>query len=404
MYRFKVLNISKPRMYRPEDSKKSPSYFSGCFLILLGVLVLAVFRKSVLEDLKTLTWPHTTGHIIESRLESRQTPEVGEEATYYVPIIRYTYTVHGKQYIGTRLYLEKDVGGHISPIRKLLSYYPRGKTVQVFYAPDEPARSVLRPGFIRSTTAMGFFTGLFFLLWGWIRLWEARFFRSFYKGTHIRIAPETGTATLFFAGFWLTLSGAGLGYGIDMVHYGAWFTGGVILFLIFIGLVLFLAGYIQYVNLIRSDVHFLEILSLPEGHNMPYSCRIVFLKSPSGYPTIRLTCTHDIIIQNEHMKRIFPDVERRHHIIEPKQTRSPSGRTSFYDFEIPAEYPEPGSWPLKPEEGLLPHKEWSEYVYQLKSEGKRFEIIGKIRWKLDIFRSRHAKRACATFNIPVRFK
>ncbi len=59
------------------------------------------------------------------------------------PRIRYTYTVNGQTYENERVHAKLSA----ESCETVLSKYPKGKSVDVYYNPETPAKSLLEPGF-----------------------------------------------------------------------------------------------------------------------------------------------------------------------------------------------------------------------------------------------------------------
>jgi hypothetical protein len=82
----------------------------------------------------------TEGEVLASRI--RQHTD-GEGGTTYRPIIRYRYTVNGRQHTSKR-YDFADFGtGNRGHVAGIVDAHPPGKRVTVYYDPDDPAQAVL---------------------------------------------------------------------------------------------------------------------------------------------------------------------------------------------------------------------------------------------------------------------
>ncbi|MDQ7055718.1 MAG: DUF3592 domain-containing protein [Persephonella sp.] len=60
----------------------------------------------------------------------------------YLPDIRYEYAVRGKRFVGDRIFIN-DFESDRNTILKLVSRFPEGTRVQVFYNPFNPSESIL---------------------------------------------------------------------------------------------------------------------------------------------------------------------------------------------------------------------------------------------------------------------
>ncbi len=79
-------------------------------------------------------WPSARGEIERSWRTDSPT----------VPSVRYTYVVGEKTYRGNKVAFRDLVG--VNETRRVLSRYPSGKKVRVYFNPNNPAMSVLEPG------------------------------------------------------------------------------------------------------------------------------------------------------------------------------------------------------------------------------------------------------------------
>ncbi len=113
--------------------------------LLLGLWCLAMGTTKATEALNARSWPTAKGRIISSgvkQLETRQRIRIARLCFY----IDYLYLVKNKVYEGHRLNAGWRCFGSESRIRKLLSRYPSGSQVDVYYNPQNPAISMLEPG------------------------------------------------------------------------------------------------------------------------------------------------------------------------------------------------------------------------------------------------------------------
>lgn len=87
------------------------------------------------------SWPVTSGTILMSTIQVQRTGSSRRE----IPVVVYSYQVGRDVYQGSRIRVGDELGsvsvsGHA---RSVLSRYPVGSTVHVFYDPTDPRASAL---------------------------------------------------------------------------------------------------------------------------------------------------------------------------------------------------------------------------------------------------------------------
>ena len=132
--------------------------------ILVGVLTigsgaaLGYYIWSALEGWTAVRWPTAPGEIISSAVE-----DVPGRLPSYEPKVSYSYSVGGVTRTGNRLRFGDNTVSFEATARKRLASYPRGTAIQVHYDPEDPERSVLRPGVSRWNYAFMVLAGAMFL-------------------------------------------------------------------------------------------------------------------------------------------------------------------------------------------------------------------------------------------------
>jgi hypothetical protein len=143
------------------------------FLIVGGLAASFYGWRNVSRSLASTDWPSVDGKIIDSRVEEEKVKRTGSGSNKtplnqkrYQPKVDYTYSVNDKSFKGTRIsysdhgYLGKSKKITIMGVTryssnadakagalKIAQKYPKGKKVTVYYMPDNPAESLLEPGF-----------------------------------------------------------------------------------------------------------------------------------------------------------------------------------------------------------------------------------------------------------------
>jgi hypothetical protein len=134
------------------------------FFLAVGIVVAAFSYTGYRTSLASKTWPSVTGSIIQSEIE-RQTSTSGEGANKKTtvkeyPKIAYQYHIDGQRYKSANISFLSSSGG----ARQVVSRYPHGKTVPVYYNPDKPEQAVLVPGSPEFNYVPYFFSVFFVLL------------------------------------------------------------------------------------------------------------------------------------------------------------------------------------------------------------------------------------------------
>ena len=124
---------------------------SNLLLTIIGCFVIAImlFRASHYKSaLQTKHWPHVTGTIVRSQLYHQNPNSIHDS---YQPNISYSYQVNGINYQGETLFKgDKSMGFSTKTfVQQMISRFPEGKTVMVYYSPLQAQSAVLIPGPIK---------------------------------------------------------------------------------------------------------------------------------------------------------------------------------------------------------------------------------------------------------------
>ena len=123
----------------------------GCLLIflipfLLGGISMIFWGWTNYKNARASEiWPSTPGVIITSRMEIDYGKSDDAEPKY-IAVISYNYKVDTMDYTADRVFF--DSHSYLKKIQaeKVISRYPVGKKVRVYYDPSKPYRAVLEPG------------------------------------------------------------------------------------------------------------------------------------------------------------------------------------------------------------------------------------------------------------------
>jgi|SRR5688572_22029091 len=111
----------------------------GFFFIVLNVIFLGIIFFMRRRMAAVSQWPSTIGTVHASYLQRRRSSNNGGSTNY--PVVQYSYQVGGQAYQGTKLAPGPEVGG--TGAGKVVTRYPAGAQVMVFYNPENPSDAVL---------------------------------------------------------------------------------------------------------------------------------------------------------------------------------------------------------------------------------------------------------------------
>lgn len=108
-------------------------FTKNAIALLFIVLFVGAIVSCITGGIASTSWPSVAGTITRSELYT----SFEDQSTS--PYVTYVFTVSDRQYTGGRVSF-----GFSS---RVLERYHVGQTVQVYYSPENPERSVLEPGF-----------------------------------------------------------------------------------------------------------------------------------------------------------------------------------------------------------------------------------------------------------------
>ncbi|MFX0211429.1 MAG: DUF3592 domain-containing protein [Candidatus Hodarchaeota archaeon] len=124
----------------------------------VGLILFYAFIKCLRLGLGSKNWPKVEGEIVSS--------SIVEDDEGFKPEISFTFNVYGVDYTGSAYnpneLVARSIVGKISAEKKIAEY-PVGKTVEIYYNPDDPRKAVLEPGISKDTFFFLLGAGLFFL-------------------------------------------------------------------------------------------------------------------------------------------------------------------------------------------------------------------------------------------------
>jgi len=122
----------------------------GLVFFAIGIAV-TTWGWNVLGNAKASTsWPSVEGKVVSSEVErertSRRSGGRRRTSTTYEAAIHYRYTVNGTEYSSDRVSFGEYSSSNRAHAQGIVSRYPAGKTVQVYYDPNDPEVAVLESG------------------------------------------------------------------------------------------------------------------------------------------------------------------------------------------------------------------------------------------------------------------
>ena len=126
---------------------KSPATKVVLFMLLLAVgIALTVWGISVArEAIDSRSWPAVKGTVVLSETRHVPASQRPDRRRSYEPDVAVEFEVDGQRLVCDRLSFATLSFDRAIYVHELLRPYTVGKTVDVYYDPDDPARSILDP-------------------------------------------------------------------------------------------------------------------------------------------------------------------------------------------------------------------------------------------------------------------
>lgn len=155
------MRITGTRMHTKKPGKANPIVL-GIIFIIAGGITFFLFALPPLQYANTSkSWPSVSGEVIKSEIDTWQK----DGKTHYTPKIVYTFTVDGKKLTSSKITVgDSPFDSNISPAKRVQAEYPVGKQVDVFYDPEVPSSSALKPGIQKNDIILGGITGIFLVV------------------------------------------------------------------------------------------------------------------------------------------------------------------------------------------------------------------------------------------------
>ncbi len=112
--------------------------------------VVFAWIEDISEAKQSVNWPTVQGIVTESK--PLQNCGKGKNRDLFYPAIKYSYFVDGQSYDGYQIAIGPTDCGTQDTIKKIIAPYPLGKTVTIWYKPQNPQESILQAGKVTDST------------------------------------------------------------------------------------------------------------------------------------------------------------------------------------------------------------------------------------------------------------
>jgi hypothetical protein len=122
-------------------------HYIGYILLVLGALFLILGLRHLSTARASRTWESTNGKVIKSSVKRSQDGADDNSPKFY-PQVEYEYFVAAKRYEGSEIYAGSSSDQYSTEMgaAQVSAGHPVDSPVTVYYDPQHPERSVLKPG------------------------------------------------------------------------------------------------------------------------------------------------------------------------------------------------------------------------------------------------------------------
>lgn len=126
------------------SGQKTSRRVAAVLILLMGLALIQDRVRLLLAGQQSLDWPTVTGQVVDATASAVAGTQVGLGWRVQVS---YEYEVDERKFAGDRLRFSRRLGGRTQgqAEQAVVSYAPGGP-IEVYYDPEQPARSVLVPG------------------------------------------------------------------------------------------------------------------------------------------------------------------------------------------------------------------------------------------------------------------
>jgi hypothetical protein len=173
-----------------DAEEKRQSICSGLFLVVVGLGCLVYFGWVYSQQSAAKSWPTVPAKVVTSHIEKDTTVSARRGVRdHYRACIEYQYTVGGAVYTGTDLWFDSEPKSTDRlDMEKLTAEYPIGKTMDVYFNPEEPQIAVVTPEKNATLVKCAMAGGVLSLIIGALLAWNG------VRSTAAVESPLTGSA------------------------------------------------------------------------------------------------------------------------------------------------------------------------------------------------------------------
>ena len=136
------------------------------FFVMVGLGCLSLGVRNIVLAQKSSSWISTQGVILHSEVVSqRSAPPVHRRSSgrpTFGARVEYQYSALGREFRSSRVSFGDFSSGDVTHARSIVSKYPAGKAVTVYFDPHDPSLAVLETGITTSTYLLGGIGFVFF--------------------------------------------------------------------------------------------------------------------------------------------------------------------------------------------------------------------------------------------------
>jgi hypothetical protein len=134
--------------------------------LAVGLIIFGLF--SMRETSRSRGWVKTDGRVVASNVRQF----TGKDTTTYRPMVIYSYSVGAARFMSSRIAFRPVTSGDRTVAAQFAARYPVGRTLPVFYDPQDPEQAVLDQGGNPWVPILA--GGAFSMLAVWVRMLRGR--------------------------------------------------------------------------------------------------------------------------------------------------------------------------------------------------------------------------------------